>query len=118
MLIQFTRKQRERINRAWHYAEDFASRTDLIAGRMLKDALRLERKDRSDMALCKGMLVNCLADNPTTRTIADLYTVGRGCQLAYILAAYWNGKPAWEEIRNIVAEGAFDYREGWRGGRK
>lgn len=109
----YTRKQRERINRAWHYALDYASRTDLTASPMLKDALRLERKGRSDVTLCKGMLVNCLSDNPT-KSVADLYEVCRGCQLAYILAAHWNGKPEWEKIRAIVAEGAFDHREASR----
>ena len=107
------RQQRERINRAWHYALDYASRTDLSAGPMLKDALRLECKGRG-AAIAKGMLVNCLADNPM-KSVADLYVVSRGCQLAYILAAYWNGKPEWERIRSIIAEAAFDHREARRG---
>lgn len=112
--MNYSRKQRERINRAWAYALDYASRTDLIAGRMLKDALQLERKGHG-ATLAKGMLVNCLSDNPT-RSVADLYVVSRGCQLAYILAAHWNGKPEWEKIRGIVAEGAFDHREACRVG--
>ncbi len=113
-MTNYTRPQQDRINRAWRYALEFASRTDLIAAPMLKDALRLECEDRESSILAKGILVNCLADNPARRTVADLYVISRGCQLAYILAAHWNGRQEWETIRDAIAEGALDYREGRR----
>ena len=106
MRTEYDRKERERFNRGWHYVLDLAGRISLDAGPMLKDALRIERKGRGSLILAKGLLLECLAENPTTQSVADLYGKSRGCQLAYILAAYWNGRREWEEIRSIIAEGA------------
>ena len=88
MRTEYDRKERERINRGWHYVLDLAGRISLDAGPMLKDALRIERKGRGSLILAKGLLLECLAENPTTQSVADLYGKSRGCQLAYILELF------------------------------
>ncbi|MCP5115376.1 MAG: hypothetical protein GY953_31495 [bacterium] len=90
MSSDYKRKERETINRAYDLLGYLASACDWTAPGMLKEALKIERRERSCITAAKALIVECAAEGmdpdggPCAR---DLYGYARGCMLAVVLGA-------------------------------
>ncbi len=90
-MTDYTRKQRDAINRAWNYLTEAASCTDWHMSAELRDALAYERKQRSSAIIAKALLVRAFTQGIAGAgncgqpwTLDELYSVSRGIRNAIV----------------------------------
>jgi len=88
-MSEYTRKEREIINRAYQAVEYAFSCHDHTGPRLWSEALRIERGDRGSIHAAKALLVQCFRDgfNSPDSPAAELYGLSHGCLLATVAGA-------------------------------
>lgn len=90
----YTNAEKRAIDKAFDACLAIAE-CDHTAERMLRDALAMERRERRSITTAKALIVSSIANHrPQIGTIAGLFGVARGLQLAYILGAEWRRQTA------------------------
>lgn len=89
---------RETVNDTWHRVMDLADRTDWTAPKLLREALKTERRERSSLAMAKGMILTGMAESAVR--VDQLYVASPGWVTGVIVAAHWkrHRRSEWQKL--------------------
>lgn len=87
MKVQHSASERRLIEGAFARISNACDRLDMKAARMLEDALRHERRERSSLLSAKALLVESFRDGWKGVSAASLYSFALGCRSAALIGA-------------------------------
>lgn len=90
-----TNKERDAINSAYHEIVYAAECCDWKAPQMLREALKMEKRERSSVTTAKALQVRCFYEGwkaPKSINAQGLYAMAQGCIMATIAGAGLRGR--------------------------